>query len=592
MNEKLQNDRQALLDARKQGPGATLRTYARLSGPGWLQAAITLGGGSLSGALLLGALGGVSMLWLQLLAITCGVIMLSAISYVTLSSELRPLQAINQHINPVLGWGWVLATILANIIWVLPQFGLAFDAFEKNLLPEVVGEQNKFFFSMLILAFATLIVYLNASHGRAGKLFDLFLKILVAIAIACFFAVVVLLSLEGTVNWSAIVNGLIPDWSQWNSPAGELIAQLDRCPQEFRDYWSQQIVTKQRSIMIGAAATAVGINMTFLLPYSLLRRGWDRTFRGLARFDLFAALAIPYLLVTGCIVIAADAAFHASIDEQLASNEPAEIASSPGFQAAQGIFKQRIEFQYGADVFQGIESSIAEADQDSLSDAQLAAQAAALRTAIAEEVAELPEAERILAVSLVKRGAFELSATLAPVLGNSIARIVFGLGVAAMAISTIIILMLINGMVFVELFGKPDNRTLFMLGCLVSGVAGVFWPVVWAGESRFWLTIMASVFGMMLLPIAYTTFFFMMNSRTILKQEKPTGWRMAVWNVLMLFAVAGAIVAAGSAIYTKATDRDQPMAFYLVSGIAIIYLICVFIGFLVRLRTRRGEGGS
>ena len=27
--------------------------------------------------------------------------------------------------------------------------------------------------------------------------------------------------------------------------------------------------------MIAAAATAVGINMTFLLPYSMLARGWD-----------------------------------------------------------------------------------------------------------------------------------------------------------------------------------------------------------------------------------------------------------------------------------------------------------------------------
>ena len=32
-------------------------------------------------------------------------------------------------------------------------------------------------------------------------------------------------------------------------------------------------------------AAAVGINMTFLLPYSMLARGWDKDFRGLAVFD-------------------------------------------------------------------------------------------------------------------------------------------------------------------------------------------------------------------------------------------------------------------------------------------------------------------
>ena len=62
-DEKVQADRQRLLDA--QASGKTLSTYIKLSGPGWLQAAITLGGGSLAGALFLGVLGGTSMLWLQ-----------------------------------------------------------------------------------------------------------------------------------------------------------------------------------------------------------------------------------------------------------------------------------------------------------------------------------------------------------------------------------------------------------------------------------------------------------------------------------------------------------------------------------------------
>ena len=34
-----------LAEARAKGTGATLGTWIRLSGPGWLQSAITLGGG-------------------------------------------------------------------------------------------------------------------------------------------------------------------------------------------------------------------------------------------------------------------------------------------------------------------------------------------------------------------------------------------------------------------------------------------------------------------------------------------------------------------------------------------------------------------
>src|SRR5690606_8294459 len=40
-------DAELLERARALGAGATLRAYLRLSGPGWLQSAITLGGGSL-----------------------------------------------------------------------------------------------------------------------------------------------------------------------------------------------------------------------------------------------------------------------------------------------------------------------------------------------------------------------------------------------------------------------------------------------------------------------------------------------------------------------------------------------------------------
>ena len=52
--------------------------YTKKSGPGWLQGAITLGGGSLAGALYLGVFMGYNMMWLQPLAMILGVIMLSA----------------------------------------------------------------------------------------------------------------------------------------------------------------------------------------------------------------------------------------------------------------------------------------------------------------------------------------------------------------------------------------------------------------------------------------------------------------------------------------------------------------------------------
>mgnify|MGYP006966897663 CR=1 FL=1 len=126
-------------EARTRGPLATLAVYMKLSGPGWLQSAITLGGGSLASALYLGVLTGYSMLWLQPVAMLLGIVMLSAIAYVTLSTGKRPFQAINEHVNPVLGWGWIIAVAMANVVWSLPQFALGTAALHQNLFPELLG---------------------------------------------------------------------------------------------------------------------------------------------------------------------------------------------------------------------------------------------------------------------------------------------------------------------------------------------------------------------------------------------------------------------------------------------------------------------
>lgn len=124
VSDRLTLEREVLADARRRGTTATLAAYVKLSGPGWLQSAITLGGGSLAGSLYLGVIGGYDFLWLQPLMMILGVVMLSAIAYVTLSTGQRPFEAINTHVSPVLGWGWLLAAMMANLVWAMPQFSL------------------------------------------------------------------------------------------------------------------------------------------------------------------------------------------------------------------------------------------------------------------------------------------------------------------------------------------------------------------------------------------------------------------------------------------------------------------------------------
>lgn len=141
-SERVLRERDVLAEARGRGAAATLAAFVKLSGPGWLQSAITLGGGSLAGSLYLGVIGGYDFLWLQPLMMILGVVMLSAIAYVTLSTGQRPFDAITTHISPVLGWGWLLAALMANLVWAMPQFSLGTAALQQNLLPEAVSGVN------------------------------------------------------------------------------------------------------------------------------------------------------------------------------------------------------------------------------------------------------------------------------------------------------------------------------------------------------------------------------------------------------------------------------------------------------------------
>lgn len=552
---QVERDRQLIVDAQGKGLGSTVSAYVRLSGPGWLQSAITLGGGSLAGALFLGSLGGTSMLWLQLVAIAMGVIMLSAISYITLSTGRRPFQAINEDINPVLGWGWLIATILANMIWCMPQFSLCFAALQKNLVgPETITDGHKTIVSVALLIAASIAVVLNSREGAAAKVFDWFLKALVGIVVVCFVGVVALLSFKGALDWGAILAGFIPRPSQYFEPTGEVGKLVASLPESVQAYWHTTVVGEQRNRMIASAATAVGINMTFLMPYTLLKRGWDKPFRGLARFDLSTGMAIPYILVTSCVIIAAASKFHAEADEAFLSTDPAVMQTSSIYKGAEKILKARVA-----------KDSVSADDE-------------------AAAIANLTVAEKKIAASLVQRSAFDLSKALVPLLDEKTAQIAFGLGILGMGFSTIIILMLINGFAFCEMLGKPLGGPVHVIGCLVAGISGAMWPMFWDGQSKLYLAIVTSTFGIMLLPIAYITFMMMMNSKKLMGDEKPTGGRLLGWNLLMGISVLGALVAAGFAMYGKIGD---PKAGPIVIGMAVVYVIAVIIGFVKKSASAR-----
>ncbi len=519
-NTVIAKQRKMLIEAEAKGGGAALKTYFRLSGPGWLQSAITLGGGSLASALFLGIIGGYSFLWLQVVAILLGVIMLSAISYVSLSAKEKPFPAINKHISPVLGWGWAIATLMANIVWCLPQFSLSTAAIQQNLIPSLAGTGGKIFISLTLLVFAVTVIWFYDKEGKGKQIFDWILKILVGLIVLSFVGVVVKLatSAEG-LPFGEILKGYVPNLSSFTKPAESFLPFLSQVGGGFQSFWSGQIVSMQTDVMLAAASAAVGINMTFLLPYSMLARGWDKNFRKMAIFDLSVGMVVPFLLVTSCVVIASASQFHAKPDVTIIEK------TDKLHKGYKGYLTKRVKAEAAET---GVTLSPVEIDQ---------------------KIQALPLADKQLASMLVKRNAFSLAKALSPLLGETYANFIFGLGVLGMGFSTIIVLMLISGFVICEIFNLPQDGPARRWGSMLPAV-GVLGPFVWS-KAAFYLAIPTSIFGLILLPVAYFSFLFMMNSKKIMGDAIPTGSSKTIWNTLMGIACVAVSIAVFSGMKAK-----------------------------------------
>ncbi|MGB2755710.1 MAG: divalent metal cation transporter [Phycisphaerae bacterium] len=286
-------ERAELADLAKGGVLKRWRWYFSKSGPGWMQSAQTLGAGSATASLFAGAYLQYDLLWVQPIAMALGIVMLMALSYQTLSTGIRPLSAMKTYTHPVLAYTWVVAALAATLIWHFPQYALAAGMTEDMInaatgwKPETDAGRNALLLGIgfCILCIATACVW-NYARGRKGiRLFENIFKAMIWLVLAAFTVVVVRLSIDGRIAWGKVWAG----YTGFHVPTDE----------------------KGFTTLMGALSAAVGINMTFLFPYTLLARGWGKAHRGLSRFDLVTGMFIPYTIATSLMVIAAGATLYA-----------------------------------------------------------------------------------------------------------------------------------------------------------------------------------------------------------------------------------------------------------------------------------------
>ncbi|MCS7253985.1 MAG: divalent metal cation transporter [Armatimonadota bacterium] len=281
--------------------------YFKLSGPGYLQSAFTLGSGTASACVLAGAKYGYMLLWVHPLAIIMGVIMLSAIAKQTLATGLRPYTVFAErlHIGMALFWG--VAALLASIIWHFPQYALAGSVISD--LAELAGISiPRWLYGGALLLLAIAISW-SYSYGIKGvRLYEHSLRAIVLGILLAMFLVV----LKTGVNWGEALQGF-------------LIPRLPSDP-------------KGLTIVMGGIGASVGINMVFLYPYSLLKRGWRKEHTELAYFDLWMGMALPFMIATSLIIIATANVIHPRGVEVKGAGDVAHILGELMGESASRIF--------------------------------------------------------------------------------------------------------------------------------------------------------------------------------------------------------------------------------------------------------------
>lgn len=250
------------------------REYWKLTGPGWLQSAITLGAGSAGSTILAGAAFGYKLLWVNPLAMFLGVIVFAAIGRQTLLTHARPYEVFWKRLHPALALFWGLAVFVSSVVWQFPQYSLGTEVLRDIL--SVAGLRVPRLPIVLLLVAASTAVCWSYGRGRQRGLraFERTLKYLLFFMVGAFFLVVV----KTGIDFRALLGGLF----RFHIPAEK----------------------EGIALVLGLLGAAVGVNMTFLYPYTLLARGWGREHLGLKNFDLGASMFLPFVLATSFVTIA------------------------------------------------------------------------------------------------------------------------------------------------------------------------------------------------------------------------------------------------------------------------------------------------
>jgi len=179
------------------------RGYWGLSGPGWVQSALTLGAGSAGSAIFAGAVFGYRLLWVQPVAMFLGVVMFAAIGHQLLVTQVRPYDVFWKKLHPSLALFWGFNVLLASIVWQFPQYSLG-TAVVRDIFAVFGMSLPKGIVALALLVSGTAICWSYGKGSRkAVRVFERILKDFLFLMVLSFLLVV----LKTGVDWKALAGG-------------------------------------------------------------------------------------------------------------------------------------------------------------------------------------------------------------------------------------------------------------------------------------------------------------------------------------------------------------------------------------------------
>ncbi len=249
-----------------------LRGYLRLGGPGFMDAALTLGGGTLAAAMLSGATFGYRTMWLLWVSMGLGCFMMAASARFT-TRGLRVIALQNEY------HGWIIGSLMTALIGTSAvaivfnwgQYSLG-THFIESLTPLMGFEFPRQYNWVLYMALTSWLTLTYGRGKRGIKLVENFMKISIGVMLVSFAICLVLVGID----WSAMLRGLFVPWL----PSG--VAGVD--------------------LFVASSAAAIGVMDWVLFQYAGLARGWGRKHEHLARFDIVFGLFLPFVLVNYLVI--------------------------------------------------------------------------------------------------------------------------------------------------------------------------------------------------------------------------------------------------------------------------------------------------